>query len=634
MDEAIMSLTQEKITFVPKRRKIFEALVVGLVFLGLASAYFYHERTEKWTSTDFNSIAREIPVVVKKYPDNFAKDTITNQNTMSNIRYIWTQEMILEKVYDLFGDFHTARRYMLFVLVFLTSCTTFILYKAITGHAVISLLATIVSIVGYVYGVDEFYGFQGVRCAIARYNFGIFAPLLLLLFLRKYKEPRWLLLLFFLIGVGVNFHPPVAINMAIVFTISLLIINGFKKNLSWVVAYMTVLIVGALPFVLDFGSAVMTRGTVEAPMLPSEFYGSGYYLLTNTFLFDTFGMMFNELLFPPFISFLAIALVFTIWKKSASPQVLTIKNDIIYLLVVATVVSYILLFLNLFLFGWLIPHIIGPNAFSLHRVHRVFFLLTETLLTVFVFAIWTDSSQSLFKRASISGILLINLALGFNWLQFVSALARKIFHVSVENVAIVLISVRSFFLIAILLFVFLVFKEHRRNWKHTWAILLIILISIPNVFFCGSYHVAKAFNLRPVGPALEKRQNEIDSLKKLAKWARSETENTSLFMFITGKESDAYYFKTRAIRSTVPTRYEGLHYLSLRQRKTFEREYEDINNVMNSGSMDDIFLIADKMKVDYIVLSRERSGMFNNGYSNSPIFENHSFIVYPSKSHK
>jgi len=629
-----MSLTQERITFVFKKRKIFEVIVVVIIFLGLASAYFYTERTEKWTSADFNSIAREIPVVVKKYPDNFAKDLITNQNTMSNVRYIWTQEMILEKAFDFFGDFHTARRYMLFVLVFFTSCTTFILYKAITGHTIISILAAIASIIGYIYGVDEFYGFQGVRCAIARYNLGIFAPLLLLLFLGKYREPKWLLVLFFLIGVGVNLHPPVAINIAIVFIISLLIMDGFKKNLSWVGAYIIMVLAGAFPFVINFGSAIMTRGTAGAPMSPSEFYGSGYYLLTNTFLFDTFGMMFNELLFPPFISFLAIVLVFVIWKKFVPSQILTIKNDVIYLLVVATAVSFILLFLNLFLFGWLVPHIVGPNAFSLHRVHRVFFLLTETLLTVFVFVIWTNSSQSLFKRVSVSGILLINLAMGFNWLQFVSALARKIFFVSAENVSIVLISVQSFFLIAVLLFVFLMFKENRRNWKHTWIILLIILISIPNVLLGGGYYVARAFNLRPVGLVLEKRQNEFDSLKQLAKWARSETENTSLFMFITGRESDTYYFKTRAIRSTVPTRSEGLHYLPLRQRKTFEREYEDINKFMKVGGVNDILLIVDKMKVDYIVFSRERNGMFSNGYSNSPVFENDSFIVYSSKFHK
>ncbi len=615
-----------------KNQRYFSILAVGSVFFGLAFAFFHYENTENRTSTDFNSIAREIPVVVKQYPENFVKDRVTNSNTMSNIRYIWTQEIILEHFYNLFDDFHTARRYMLFVLVFLTSCTTFILYNMITKNTVMSVLATIASILGYIYGVDEFYGFQGVRCAIARYNFGAFAPILLFLFLKKYKEPKWLLLLFLLIGIGVNLHPPVAINMAIVFSISLLITDGFKKNLGWVAAFVIMVIVGALPFVLDFRSAILTRGIVEAPMSSTEFYRSGIFLLTNDFISNTFGMMFKEIIFPPFLSLLSLGIAFFIYLKNMSSNKNIIKNNnIIRLLLVMIITSYILLFVNLFLFGWLIPHLIGPNAFSLHRVHRVFFLLSETLLITFIYALWSDKTQSLSKRASISGILLLNLVFGFNWLEVLPGFLKSMFHLSEINYdSVSIIAIQTIFMIAVILIVLALFLANKTRTKSKIIIYLIIVVTIPTFCLSGVYKIAKVFDMSPVSEHIDKIQKEHNSLKNLARWAKLNTENTDLFMFLTDKENDSYYFKTRAIRSTLPTKAEGLHYLPIRQRKGFLHELEHINEVMSSENINSIMSLFNRMRVDYIIYSRKNNDILSNSYSWKSFFENDHFVVYSS----
>ncbi|NQT81074.1 MAG: hypothetical protein HQ555_11875 [Candidatus Aminicenantes bacterium] len=625
---------EEKIRNIRGKQRLAEIFILSLIFFTVALGYFYKERTETPRSKHFNLIAREIPIVVENNPDNFVKDPITNPQTMYQVKHIWTQKLLLNKLLYLFGDFHTARRYLLFVLVFLTCWTTFILYKYITNHTIISILASLASIVGYIYGVDECYGFQGIDTTIARYNFGIFAPLLLLFFLKKYNSHKWLLLLFFILGVGVNFHPPVAINITIVFILFLLVIEGLKKNITWIVTYAVLFIIGALPFILDYGMAAMTRGTVESHISASEFYESGIYLLTTQFLIEPFSFMFEELIFPPFISLVALSIAFFIFIKDISPKNRSSeKPNITFLLGVVALISYFLLFLNLFLFGWLIPHLVGPHAFSLYRVHRVFFLLTEALLTIFIVAIWRDVTQSLFKRVAIIAILLINLALGFNWLCFITELSPFLGNnILMRGTTSKIIQIIFFILVA--LFLLLSILSKTTNRKFIFIASLIIIITIPNFVLCGGYHSRILGTIRADQPT-ETYQKEFGLLKDLIRWAKQKTEKTSLFMFSSKSPNDSSYFKVRAIRSTTSTntKSEALHYLPLRQRKSFLRKLEYINRVMNSKDMNNILKLINEIEVDYIVFSRNRHLEFNF-HQFIPVFENGLYVVYSLSSIK
>ena len=80
-------------------------------------------------------------------------------------------------------------------------------------------------------------------------------------------------ILFFLIGLGVNLHPPNAINMALVFGVVLIWKNGFSKVHYKTASQCVILfLIGALPFVIHFGTPFFL---VPQKMGPKEGVGEG-----------------------------------------------------------------------------------------------------------------------------------------------------------------------------------------------------------------------------------------------------------------------------------------------------------------------------------------------------------------------
>jgi hypothetical protein len=603
-------------------------VIVYTSFIILAFIYFCKESPEGSSSADFNSIAREIPVVVKKYPDNFSDDAITNKDAMSGVRYIWTQKIILEKGYDLTNDFYQYRRIMLAILVFLTSCTTYILFKYLTKNSIASAVATVATVIGYVYGIDEMYGFDGVWCAVSRYNLGIFAPLLLLYFIKYYKFPSRLLLFFLLVGMGVNLHPPVAINMAIIFAVAFLITNGIKE-IKWVFYFIIMVLAGSSPFIYDFGDAAFSRGTVEASMSAAEFYGTKSHLLTNDFLIEPFNILLQTILFPPIISFLSLIGAFYLhnnWNKS-NPNPAS-ENSATRVLVILVLTSYFLLLINIILFGWVIPHVIGPNAFSLHRVHRVFYLVAGTLLVTYLITLWSDKSYSRNFRALIIGVIIINLSLGFNWLQRVDSFAKMILHVPLDYLNIVKLTIQISFLLSVLYSFYRLCIYRKSVMQGRQIIILIIIVTIPNFCLSGGYKFAKAIGYGPLKQRLDKRQMLHISRQQLSQWALKETRNDDLFIFMSDEDSCSYYFKTRAIRSTYPTRTEILHYMPVRRRAKYINMYESYKNELIIQIRNGDASLCKQLAIDYVVCPRSDKEYDLASALGKAIYKNGHYAVY------
>jgi hypothetical protein len=188
--------------------------------------------------------------------------------------------------------------------------------------------------------------------------------------------------------------------------------------------------------------------------------------------------------------------------------------------------------------------------------------------------------------------------------------------------------IQASFLVVVAIFLLSMLLVQKKHVKWALTICLFITITIPNFSLCGGYQFAKLLGINPVGEILERRQNDLNALKDLVKWAKSETTKTSLFTFLTGNESDCYYFKVKAERSTMHTKNEVIHLAPLRKRKALIQQLKEIENARKSRNIKKILKIAQKFKVDYFVVRSKGSDNIFISLTNIPVFKNNSFIVY------
>jgi len=527
------------------------------------------------------------------------------------------------------------RRFLLASLIVLTSLSSYILYKSLTGNIAFSLIFTAVSIAGYTNGmwVDSSYGFEGISQAISRYNLGVFTPLLLLLFLKFFRSARMAILFFFLVGLGVNLHPPVAINMAIVTGILVFIKKGLnRQTLSWMIIYALVFLIGSLPFTLSFQDAILTRGVTEVSISAKDFYGEGLVHYTTLFLSSPLRTMLYGLLFPPFISYLVITVLSISYIKLQSKQIPQ-KSDLfrtLNILNYGVITSFCLFFINESLIGILLPRLIGPHAFSLHRVARVFFLFSQTSLLLIAWIFW--SGDIIEKRSRIiSSIIIINVLMGFNWISYAGRVKHLTGLISEESAYFVCSSI---FLIFIIILTISYYRTGIRN-KFYLLILTVTVITLPNIIFIGSDLIIRVFPVGSFGKTyIDVKQKKIDrfyDMKELVRWAKSRSKPSDLFLFVTDDETDSYYFKTRAIRSTFYSFDEITHYFPLRKIKYYTQQLKildsDIRTSINRNDMEMLRKIIRDNSIDHIVLVRSESASLEN--SKIPLeFINETFIVF------
>lgn len=570
-----------------------EYFIILLLFLSLAAGYYIRE-SQGFIVERINTSTRDLLIVGKENPDLFKNDPVFCN--ISTIKYIPSQLFLLTKLKNWAGDLVEARKILLVILVFFTSWTTFLLYYKLTSNLTISALAVVASIVGVIRAPDEWFGFMGIDATSARYNLGIFAPLLLLFYLKNFHSMKMLSLLFLLLGLGVNLHPPQAITFAMVCILTFMIIQKFevryiKQIFIWIIFF----IIGALPFIIYFGDKLFGR-----PGLPSggrmavgEFYNSGVYLYTNTWLSAPLKLLVRYFYFIPYIT-MGCMMIMYFWVSKDNKNISNVnsKNEDKILLTVA-ITSFCLIIFNLLFFGAILPRIIGPHSLSLHRVDRLLILILELFVVKLCVSLWR-SKYSRILRVVLIACILVALAGGFSGMRTFYYGCRMLninWDHSVMQICF------AIFLSLCMLLVMLKQKAQRHI-----IILFLLLITAPHIIRTAD-GLVKTYNLLLNRKATTNTNLERfhfgPSFKNVALWARDNTKPGSIFML-----SNQYIniqFKSIALRPTTVSRYER-DYVKLRERPEFLRKVEEIEKVFKSKDPEKIIELAKKHKVDYIVI--------------------------------
>lgn len=157
------------------------------------------------------------------YQENYINDPILSN---PSFYYPPLHLMIIRILLKATDSYVFTLKIILFFQVFLSLITNYILIHSLFGRLsflkIISL-SYLITIPFVMLPYGEFVGFKGIWSALARSSFGIFVPLLFLFYYKNQpinihnRNVSNIIALCFFLGVLVNLHPPLGINMFVVF---------------------------------------------------------------------------------------------------------------------------------------------------------------------------------------------------------------------------------------------------------------------------------------------------------------------------------------------------------------------------------------------------------------------------------
>ncbi len=211
------------------------------------------------------------PLIVfsEKYPQIFKNDDYW---AYTPFPYIPLHKILLKILWYNPDKYRSTYRLWLSTVVFLTSLSLFAWFRYLSKSIFLSSILTVACIVGYFENYWMFVrcGFKDINIS-ARNNFGIFIPIYLLFFSKWINNDKKILLFFFLLGIGVNLYPAIAIGSCFVFILSFLIFKKFSKN-SLIIAFIggILFLIGALPFIIQ--ANFLLQEYEKAHLMSKQYY--------------------------------------------------------------------------------------------------------------------------------------------------------------------------------------------------------------------------------------------------------------------------------------------------------------------------------------------------------------------------
>lgn len=284
---------------------LLAALLIGVYLVKLCSMRFL-----------LTSDASNEPLILlsKRFAANFQNDDFYKYQPYS---YIPAHKWLLSLLWSN-PVYASARYYTWFCLVIIfTLFAYFLLFRFFSKHFWISAAMAVGVIVGVFsnYWAFSYTGLSDFDSLIARTNFNVLIPLLLLFFAWSLKKKQLVFWFFLTLGLCVNLYPAIAINSAFAFYIVFfLMVRGARKPV-YLVGVLALFMIGAAPFVymsmreMSQLSAVQIADPMFQSLLEKTKALSVSESVENS-LGTARGLVENFILYPPFLilfSFLLLA---------------------------------------------------------------------------------------------------------------------------------------------------------------------------------------------------------------------------------------------------------------------------------------------------------------------------------------
>jgi len=218
-------------------------------------------------------------VISKEHPENFVKDTIYS-GSAANF-YPPLPRAIVRSFINKFGIIggHRAAQFPLSIAYLLVMYS--VLYY-LTRSVPASVLVACASIIWRWSLPESYWGLDRLQAIQPRSFVTVFIPILFVL-LWKFRNSRWLLLIFFIAGLLFNLNPPSALFFSFLGLTSLFLISlRNRRQMLRLLGCGGMVIVGALPFILNY-AAIRSRGIMDLSAQElQEYAGAIQYRYSNS----------------------------------------------------------------------------------------------------------------------------------------------------------------------------------------------------------------------------------------------------------------------------------------------------------------------------------------------------------------
>ena len=198
-------------------------------------------------------------VISKEHPENFVKDTIYSGNAANF--YPPLPRAVIRSFINKFGIIggHRVAQLPLSIAYLLVMYS--VLYY-LTRSVPTAVLVACTSIIWRWSLPESYWGLDRLQAVQPRSFVTIFVPILFVLFW-KFRNSKWLLLIFFIAGLLFNLNPPSALFFSFLGLTSLFLISlRDRRQMLRLLGCGGMVIVGALPFILNY-AAIRSRGIMD-----------------------------------------------------------------------------------------------------------------------------------------------------------------------------------------------------------------------------------------------------------------------------------------------------------------------------------------------------------------------------------
>lgn len=195
-------------------------------------------------------------------PDLYQKDLLYQHDVADS--YIPLYLNYLGFAYKTTGNLNAGYKFFVFPLNFIYLIGAYLLFKEIINKKWLPVILAVVSSMPLSVPIaGEYFGIGPIQMITARTVFTAFFPFVALMFYKWIDMPPRLFIVFFIIGLLSNIHPPSGLFLTEIFILVLLFYKPFNlKNIAYVCGYGVVMLAGAIYFVI---AQLKTADIVNVP---------------------------------------------------------------------------------------------------------------------------------------------------------------------------------------------------------------------------------------------------------------------------------------------------------------------------------------------------------------------------------
>ena len=603
----MVKIFEEKI-FTIKQLMQRNPYITGFFVCLMAATFFYIKESIGIPPVDPLAYV----VMGELFPDNFKNDP-----TWSNPPpYTPVHELVLTFLWSNPGTFITKYKIVLFCIILFTGYFIFLLFYKISEEFFLSLGMTVClllcNIRDALFEVDT--GFSGITNVMARFEGGVFLPLIVLGYLKWFKSKN-LPIIFFFVGILTAVYPAMYNTTCLLFIIYFIYKQckcNVKKSLkTTVVSCLLAFILGCMPlvfFTLKQNISHRLRFSIEGGIGPFE---------------DPWSAVFNHIIFPPLVALIGLLLVLVFLKNKNQNQEIKDENytNVTSLIFIGYAISTLLLpIISWFVHRWPVFLTLAMGTL----ITKMFFVIYLLIFLGILLGLKELKKGKLFSRKQevlIYLLVFFGLISGFHNFDFLSF--QKI-GAPVSDKLCSSLNIAYKIGYATLVYFSVLYVAYR--WKKNFqklkigVIIIIYIVAIPNFLLMIA-------NLRP--PMINKYNlfwtHTIKSealYRDMIKYVKNNIPVES--KILVDPDCNNITFKALSQRSTTAT-IKDFEFVSRREDKEkLTNEIQNVKIAMQSNK-DDLIKFAKELKADYIVLKRDIVPFYLDVYET--IFENKDYKI-------